>query len=74
MDQYAEIIGNNASVDDYRKIAGHFENSGDHYKAGNFFFASKDYDKVHLCFICFNAIVLYDFSGFASPSSLPCDT
>ena len=46
MDQYAEIIGNNASVDDYRKIAGHFENSGDLYKAGNFFFASQDYDKV----------------------------
>lgn len=51
MDQYAEIIGDNASVDDYRKIAGHFENSGDHYKAGNFFFASKDYDKVIFCFI-----------------------
>lgn len=46
MDQYAEIIGEDASSDDYYKIASHFDNAGDHYKAGKFYFASKYYDKV----------------------------
>lgn len=46
MDQYAEIIGKNASTEDYHKIAAHFENCGDHYKAGKFFFASELYDQV----------------------------
>lgn len=48
MDQYAEIIDQNASTEDYFRIATHFENSGDHFKAGKFFFASKQYDQVHL--------------------------
>lgn len=47
MDQYAELIGENASTEDYHKIAAHFENSGDHYKAGNFFFAAKQFDEVN---------------------------
>lgn len=46
MDQYAEIIGENATAEDYHKIAAHFDNAGDHYKAGKFFFASKEYDQV----------------------------
>jgi hypothetical protein len=48
MDQYAEIVGENASSEDYHKIAAHYEDAGDHYKAGKFFFASKQYDKVHM--------------------------
>lgn len=46
MDQYAEIIGDNASADDYYKIATYFENVGDHFKAANFYFAAKKHDKV----------------------------
>lgn len=51
MDQYAEIIGENAGTEDYHKIATHFENTGDHYKAGKFFLASKLYGQVS-CFDC----------------------
>lgn len=47
MDQYAEIIGDDARPDDYQKIAAHFESIGDHYKAGSFYLASKGYSKVN---------------------------
>lgn len=46
MEQYAEIIGEGASSDDYYKIATHFDNAGDHFKAGKFYFAAKHYEKV----------------------------
>ena len=46
MDQYAEIIGESASAEDYQKIALYFDNSGDHFKCGKFFFASKQYEEV----------------------------
>ena len=46
MEEYAEIIGDDASSDDYSKIATHFENTGDHYKAGIFFLSAKKYEKV----------------------------
>lgn len=46
MDEYAEIIGENASADDYHKIALFFDNCGDHYKSGKFFFAAKQYEQV----------------------------
>ena len=46
MEQYAEIIGDDASSDDYSKIATHFENIGDHFKAGTFFLLAKKYEKV----------------------------
>lgn len=58
MDQYAEIIGKNASTEDYHKIAAHFENCGDHYKAGKFFFACELYDQVG-SFTCSVAPQLY---------------
>lgn len=69
MDQYAELIGDNASPEDYNKIASHFDNIGDHLKAGKFFFLSKDYDKV----IIFNLIcLLFDMTilGFTAFSSM----
>lgn len=47
MEQYAEIIGDDANSDDYCKIATHFENTGDHFKAGTFFLSAKKYEKVH---------------------------
>ncbi len=49
MEQYAEIIGKDASSEDYTKIATYFENAGDHFKAGSFFLSAKKYDKVGVC-------------------------
>ena len=50
MEQYADIIGDGASSEDYSKIAAHFENTGDHYKAGTFFLSAKIYEKVCLVY------------------------
>lgn len=46
MEQYAEAIGDDATLEDYLRIATHFQRSGDHFKAGQFFFKAKDYSKV----------------------------
>lgn len=46
MDQYAEVIGNEASVDDYLRMASHFKKNNNHFKAGHFFFKAGVYDKV----------------------------
>lgn len=59
MEQYAEIIGEDASPEDYFKIASHFESIGDHYKAGNFYFASKHYDKVRS-----KSVTIYWYASF----------
>ncbi len=43
MEQYAEIIGENATAEDYNSIALHFENKNQHFLAGKFFYlAGKD--------------------------------
>ncbi len=46
MDQYAEVIGSDASVDDYLRMASHFRKNNEHFKAGEFFFKADVYDKV----------------------------
>lgn len=46
MEQYAEIIGDDANADDYFKIACYFESKGDHSKAGKFYLLAKNYEKV----------------------------
>ena len=38
MEQYAEIIGDNATPDDYNSIALYFENKNDYFLAGKFFY------------------------------------
>ena len=48
MEQYAEIIGEDASTEDYFKIASHFDSAGNHFKAGKFYLSAKHYDKVIL--------------------------
>lgn len=47
MDQYAEVIGNDASIDDYLRMASYFKNRNEFYKAGEFFFKAEVYDKVN---------------------------
>ena len=49
MDQYAEVIGEEASVEDYLRMAAHFKKNNEHLKAGQFFFKAKEYDKVRTC-------------------------
>lgn len=49
MEQYAEVIGEDANVDDYLRIAAHFRKNNDHFKAGQFFYRAGDYEKVHVC-------------------------
>ena len=44
MDQYAEVIGDNATTLDYRSIAGYYQRTGHHFKAGTFFLKAKDYE------------------------------
>ena len=48
MDDYAEVIGNEASKEDYTKIATHFESLGNHYKAGQFFAKGGRHSEVRI--------------------------
>ncbi|XP_065839406.1 WD repeat-containing protein 19-like isoform X2 [Oscarella lobularis] len=45
MEQYAEIIGDDASEDDYLSIALYFEKQKQHYDAGRFYFKAKQHAK-----------------------------
>ena len=46
MDEYAEILGDEATIEDYAKIALHFECSRNHFKAGKFFYQARHYSEV----------------------------
>ena len=46
MDDYAEVIGDEATNDDYIRIALHFERSRCHFKAGKFFYQARHYSEV----------------------------
>ena len=46
MEQYAEVVGSDASQKDYLQIAIYFQNNVDHFKAGQFFNKAGDYVKV----------------------------
>ena len=46
MDEYAEVIGNEASFEDYCRIAEFFESTNNHFKAGQFFLKGRHYTKV----------------------------
>lgn len=46
MDQYAEVIGEDAGVEDYLRIASHFRKNNEHFKAGQFFFRAEEHQKV----------------------------
>lgn len=48
MEQYAEAVGSGATEEDYRRIAGHFQRTGDHFRAGQFFLRAKDFSEVGL--------------------------
>ncbi|XP_076446829.1 WD repeat-containing protein 19-like isoform X2 [Babylonia areolata] len=43
MEIYAEIIGSDATPEDYQSIAVHFENDKNHFMAGKFFLLSEQY-------------------------------
>ena len=46
MEQYAHVIGNVASREEYLKIAAYFQKAADHLQAGQFFFRAGEYNKV----------------------------
>jgi len=46
MEEYATIIGDTASPQDYLKIAHHFEGKGDFFMSGKFYYLAKEYTKV----------------------------
>ena len=48
MDEYAKVIGDEATNEDYSRIAMHFDSSGNHFKAGEFFMRASDYSEVHM--------------------------
>lgn len=45
MDHYAEVIGADATEQDYLKIAAYFEKNESHFKAGVFYFKASQYAK-----------------------------
>ena len=53
MELYADIIGSDATSEDYINIANYFEEAGNHFLAGKFFLKAQRYDKVYpyMCFI-----------------------
>lgn len=61
MDEYAEVIGDEATIEDYTRIALHFENSRNHFKAGKFFFLARHYSEVLHGIIYYNSTVLMKF-------------
>ena len=69
MEQYAFVIGNAASRDEYFKIATYFQKVADHLQAGQFFFRAGEYNKVKInsvdLYICFYFdICIVFFIGF----------
>ena len=56
MDEYAEVIGNEASTEDYVRIARYFESLGNHFKAGQFFVKSRQHLEVCGC-----AVILVEY-------------
>lgn len=43
---YADIIGPDATKEDFLNIARHFEETGNHLQAGKFFLKAENYEKV----------------------------
>ena len=46
MDEFADMIGNKASLEDYTKMAMYFESEGNHFRAGQFFLRGLHHSKV----------------------------
>ena len=53
MEEYASVIGDSATTEDYLQIAHHFEQVKNHFKSGLFFMKAKAYKEV-----CFTALKL----------------
>ena len=47
MELYADIIGSDATPEDYLNIADYFEEAGNHFLAGKFYLKAQHYDKVY---------------------------
>ena len=54
MELYADIIGSDATPEDYLNIADYFEETGNHFLAGKFFLKAQRYDKV--LYFCIHGI------------------
>ena len=48
MEQYAEVVGEEASQEDYLRIATHFVRKADHFRAGQFFHKAGEYARVRV--------------------------
>lgn len=46
MELYAEILGSDATPEDYKSVALHFENERNHFLAGKFYYLAGVYPKV----------------------------
>ena len=49
MDQYAGVIGDGGTAEDYLKLANYYEKHNEHFKAGVFFMKAEQYTKVVYC-------------------------
>lgn len=45
MELYAEILGSDATPEDYKSVALHFENERNHFLAGKFYYLAGIYPK-----------------------------
>lgn len=48
MEEYAAVIGDDATEEDYIQIATYFEKAGDNFKAGQFYHKAGQHAKVYL--------------------------
>ena len=71
MELYADIIGSDATTEDYLNIADYFEEAGNHFLAGKFFLKAQHYDKVwiltynNMLSLCaFHMLCLYNVKTF----------
>ena len=48
MELYAELLGNDASPEDYKSLAVHFDGEKNNYLSGKFHYLSGNYSKVGL--------------------------
>lgn len=46
MEEYTEVVGNDANREDYLRIAAHFQTMVDHFRAGQFFHKAGEYTMV----------------------------
>ena len=60
MELYADILGSDATPEDYKSVALHFDNEKNYYLAGKFYYLSSSHSKVrNHCFQNYYSLSIY---------------